>query len=444
MSKRFQPHEYAKQFTQSRTHASDKQVLWKWTSTHWEPIDDTNGECDAYAWLVCHQPEYASPTNAKAAHQAAIMWAPGLPLRRTNALIVPTLNGYVHVVQNHIEFHRHDPQEGIQYLINCRYDPDAPAPMMFQRFLDRALPNPMVQSRVQEFSGYSISPGAEHQRGQLWRGPGANGKGVLANILQAIHARVAAIQLNALDGFKLASVIGASLIYCDEAPQRGVNEQTLKSLIAGESVQIDRKYRDPITTKITGKVLILANHAPAVTDHSVGFWRRFDIIPFDVIIPEREREPGLAEKIIAAELPGVLNWALAGLLRLLQRGHFDPVLPSEIIEAQATARRETNSVEAWFDDQAIGWITDVTTFKSHVYDYYSEWCKRNGMVALASPRFWNRLNDKPGLSTGRKRVAGRQTPVCNLRLPSDAWEAPGLGDDVSAQTVQSAMSYPVH
>lgn len=49
MSKNFQPHEYAKQFTQSRTYASDKQVLWKWAGTHWEPIDDTNGESDAYA-----------------------------------------------------------------------------------------------------------------------------------------------------------------------------------------------------------------------------------------------------------------------------------------------------------------------------------------------------------------------------------------------------------
>ena len=444
MSKSFQPHEYAKQFTQSRTHASDKQVLWKWTGTHWEPIDDTNGECDAYAWLVSHQPDYASPNNAKAAHKAAIMWAPTLPLRRTNAVIVPTLNGYVHVVQNRIELRSHDPQEGIRHLVNCRFDPDASAPMMFQRFLDRVLPNPAVQGRIQEYIGYSFTPGAEQQRAQIWRGPGANGKGVLANIVQAIHARVAAVQLNALDGFKLASMIGASLIYCDEAPQRGINEQMMKSLIAGESVQADRKFRDPLTVKITGKWLILANHMPVITDQSAGFWRRFDIIPFDVIIPEHERVAGLAEMIIATELPGVLNWALAGLLRLLKRGHFDPVLPAEIKEAQTTARRETNSVEAWFDDQAIGWITDMTTFKSHVYDHYSEWCKRNGMVALASPRFWNRLSDKPSLSTGRKRVAGRQIQVCNLRLPSDAWEAQELGDGACAQTVQGEMSYPVH
>jgi putative DNA primase/helicase len=262
--------------------------------------------------------------------------------------------------------------------------------------------------------------------------------------VQAIHARVAAVQLNALDGFKLASMIGASLIYCDEAPQRGINEQMMKSLIAGESVQIDRKYRDPITAKITGKWLILANHMPAVTDQSAGFWRRFDIIPFDVIIPEREREAGLAEKIIAAELPGILNWALAGLLRLRKRGHFDPVLPAEIMEAQATARRETNSVEAWFADQAIGCITDMITLKSDVYSHYSDWCKSNGMAAVGSPRFWNRLGDKPGYQAGRKRVPGRQISVCNLRLPEDTWEAPELPDNGCAQTVQGEMSYPVH
>lgn len=330
MSKNFQPHEYAEQVTQSGTHASDKQVLWKWTGTHWEPIDDTDGECAAYAWIFNNQTKYTGPTNAKAAHKSAIMWTTPLPLRRPHAVIIPVLNGYVHVIQNRIVLRQHDPSEGIQHLINCRYDPNAPTPLMFQRFLDRALPNPAVQGRVQEYIGYSILPDARFQRAQIWRGPGANGKGVLANIVQAIHARVAAVQLNSLDGFKLASMIGASLIYCDEAPQRGINEQMMKSLIAGESVPVDRKFRDPITVKIIGKWLILANHMPAITDQSAGFWRRFDIIPFDVIIPEHERVAGLAENIIAAELPGVLNWALEGLLRLLQRGHFDSVLPAEI------------------------------------------------------------------------------------------------------------------
>jgi hypothetical protein len=51
----------------------------------------------------------------------------------------------------------------------------------------------------------------------------------------------------------------------------------------------------------------LGNHLPAITDHSTGFWRRWDVVPFSVTIPERERDPLLANTITVGKLPGHLN-----------------------------------------------------------------------------------------------------------------------------------------
>src|SRR3546814_14035849 len=81
-------------------------------------------------------------------------------------------------------------------------------------------------------------------------------------------------------------------------------------MIAGERVQIDRKHKDPISVNIRAKWLVLGNHLPAITDHSNGFWRRWNFIPFELVIPEHERNPRLADVIIESELGGELRWAL--------------------------------------------------------------------------------------------------------------------------------------
>ena len=44
-------------------------------------------------------------------------------------------------------------------------------------------------------------------------------------------------------------------------------------------------------------------------------------MPFRVSIPESQQDRELARKL-RGELPGILNWALDGLIRLRQQGHF--------------------------------------------------------------------------------------------------------------------------
>jgi len=248
-------------------------------------------------------------------------------------------------------------------------------------------------------------------------GPTASGKGTLANIIQRLHARTAAVQLDKLGGFHLAGTIGASLIYCDEAPQRNINEQALKTLIAGETVQINRKHRDVVSTRINAKWLVLSNQIPAIQDQSNGFWRRFDIVPFDVEIPAGERDPMLANRIIDHELSGVLNWALDGLTRLLARGRFEERAPLAIQNAIQSARMETNSVHAWTDDRGIQLSTSVDTSKTDVYEVYASWCKSNGLGAVSSIKFWKQLPNILGrVEEGRMTTFAGRIRTCNVRL----------------------------
>ena len=419
MSKRlpYEPIQFAQKLEKSKDYCSDNHLIYHWTGTHWSPCEDLEIERMAMLWLT-ETSWSATATNARSAVQTAALWLPKMsPV--ADISVLPLKNGYLHLTPCGNVLHPHDKEAGLQYVIECDYDPTAPEPVQFNHFLQTVLPDAGVRDRVQEYIGYTLLPDCRFQQLQLWLGNGANGKGVLANIVQALHAKCAAVQLDALDGFKLAGLVGASLIYADETPQRGMNEQILKSAVAGELLQIDRKYRDPLTLRLKGKWLVLANQFPAVTDQSNGLWRRFDIVPFPVTISQRDRDPMLASKIIKTELSGVLNWALVGLQRLLGRGRFDEYLPDPMRSTRKDVQQETNSVQSWADDRGIELMIAVETPKTEVYASYVSWCKENGMSPVASPKFWKRMPDTIGGSLVESRMttgAGR-IRTCNVCLP---------------------------
>ena len=418
MSRRppFEPIGFAEQLEKSGDYTSDNGLLYQWTGNHWKAIDGYMGVRMALKWIAAGGHGIVNDANAKSAWQTALRWLPmiGEP---AEVCVIPVQNGYVSL-DPRPSLGLHDKTLGLRHVLACDYDPTAPAPAEFNSLLERTLPDEEVRARVQEYIGCTLLPDTRFQRAQIWLGSGANGKGTLANIVQALHQQTAAVQLDKLEGFCMANMIGASLIYCDEAPQRNINEQAMKSLIAGELVQIDRKYLSPITARITGKWLILSNHIPAVTDQSAGFWRRFDIVPFSVEIPERERDPLLAKRIISRELTGVLNWALEGLVRLLARGRFDETMPASMRQAAQTARIKTNSVQAWSRDIGISFTTVAETPKSDVYANYAGWCKDNGMSQVSSLKFWERFTDSVGeWAEGRMfSKAGARVRTCNVQL----------------------------
>lgn len=415
--KKFEPHHYAEHLRGSGRWRQDGGVLYRWNDSFWQALSETEADTAAYKWLVDVNRENASSENARKATKAALLWCEAVPTP-TTATVIPCQNGYLHVREGGFDLEPPDPALGLRHSLACAFEPEQQEPVLFRNLLNRILPDAEVRGRVQEYCGYTLTHDARYQIAQYWLGSGANGKGVLARILMALHSRPEAVELDALDGFRLSSLIGASLIYCDEAPRGRINEQHIKSLIAGECIQIDRKYRDPVSVSINGKWLVLGNHLPSIADHSNGFWRRWNIIPFDVVIPEDERDPELAETVIRSELEGVLKWALEGLVRLRRRGRFDPNLPLAMAQIRGDVQTQTDSVRGWAQACEIDSGAELGTEKDNAYAHYRSWCITNGLAPLSSPRFWPRVRDAvPSYHERRVRQDEQQKRFCNLVLP---------------------------
>lgn len=376
-------------------------TLYLWTGTHWQPVPILKLERMACAWLATYAQDKCNEKVAASCAATAIQRA--IPLPEASHTIIPTVNGYLHIDSDGVTLKPHDEKLGVTYCLACEYNPTASVDQ-FLSFIAEALPDAEVRSYLQEYAGYTLLPDCRHQLACWLIGGGGNGKSTFAQIMQALHRNPVSMQLDALDGFNLAGLIGASLVYCDETPVR-IDEQRLKTLVSGDSVQIDRKYRDPLVIRPTAKWIVSGNALPAISDHSDGFWRRWVIVPFDT--KPKTIQPLLGDLIIEQELSGVLNWALEGLRRLLQRGKFPP-LPAALVDAQKTGKQQSNSVSAWVDDAMVSVWPHNLTSKLVVYQHYVAWCRDHGMKATADEKFWGRMEiELPGILATEKRVRGK-------------------------------------
>ena len=89
----------------------------------------------------------------------------------------------------------------------------------------------------------------------------------------------------------------------------------LKQIVSGEKIEARRLHQNPFSFVPRVKLLLSANGLPQTHDRSNGYYRSYDVLKFEVQIPENQVDQNLKQKL-REELPGILNWAVNGLARL--------------------------------------------------------------------------------------------------------------------------------
>src|SRR5262249_24095272 len=146
------------------------------------------------------------------------------------------------------------------------------------------------------------------------------------------------------DKFRLAGTLGKlANIVAEVGELDRIAEGQLKAFVAGDPIEFERKFKAPFTARPTARLVLATNNPPQSSDKSDGIWRRVLFLLFTVQIPEAERVASMDTVEFwheAGELPGVLNWALAGLHELREQGRF--VVPAVCQEAVDRLRLDTN------------------------------------------------------------------------------------------------------
>lgn len=295
------------------------------------------------------------------------------------------------------------------------YDPEAKCPQWLE-FLNIVFPNdPQSQQLLQEWMGYVISGWTHYQKGMQLIGPPRAGKGTIARMIEKLigsENAVGSTLASLITNFGLQPLLGKSLCVIGDAKMENRNSSEVVarvlSITGEDALPVDRKNRAPWSGRLPVRLMILANKAPRFNDSSGAATGRFMTLHFTQSFAGREDKT--LETRLTTELAGILNWALEGLKRLDERGHFvQPESASDIIESQ---REESAPHQAFIDQSCVTgpdhWIT-----KDTLYARWAAWCEFNNMRAAGSKATFaaELYAAVPGIGQGFKRVNGKLTRV---------------------------------
>jgi putative DNA primase/helicase len=149
----------------------------------------------------------------------------------------------------------------------------------------------------------------------------------------------------------------------------------MKRLVGGDPIQANRMRRDPITFLPSHMLVMVTNHLPNISGDDAANWRRVLVIPFNVVIPEEERDPQLPERLRLAA-PAILTWLHEGWLEYCERG-LDPPLAVRLRTQQY--QDENDALAQFLGDRCMR-STAATVRPRDLYEAWCRWCGKNGEV----------------------------------------------------------------
>lgn len=252
----------------------------------------------------------------------------------------------------------------------------------WEAFLERILPDPEVRSFVQRLFGYSMLGKVTEHVMPIFTGTGANGKGTLRDAVQAAMGDYAievdpAILMESKHerhgAFKMR-LRGARLVFCSETEKgKRFAEATMKRLVGGDPIEANLMHKNPITFDPSHLLIMLTNHLPAVSGDDPAVWRRILVVPFDVVIPESERDGSLPERL-KKSAPAVLGWIYDGWLDYQEQG----LNPPEVVRVRTEAYKAASDVLGRFLEERTITTPHGTVRAREFYSEWSTWCHASG------------------------------------------------------------------
>jgi putative DNA primase/helicase len=427
---------------------------WRWYGPHWAEIDDSSVRAQVYtytedAWYeklvmgILKVPALWAPNRRKIAdlrealeaitHQPAAVAMPSwIEDERDEAAteFVSMRNGLLHIGTRRLVPHTPAFFNGISVPFD--YDPHAPEPVEWLRFLEELWPDdPESIATLRQWFGYVISGSLLQHKILLLVGPRRGGKGTILRVLSAMvgRANVASPTLSSVaQNFGLEPLIGKPMATITDARLGKDNvHQTVERLlsISGQDMlTIDRKYKTPWTGTLPTRFMIISNELPKFGDASGAIASRFVTLVLTRNWLGRE-DLKLTNRLLT-ELPGILAWALDGLTDLETTGAFrEPRSSRDAVTALADLVSPTSAFvrdRCTVDAEGRVPVTDL-------YATWRGWAQDNGHAVGSVQNFGIRLRAVvPTVRVVRSRdgdTRSREYEGLRLLVPADPDEDGG-------------------
>ena len=316
------------------------------------------------------------------------------------------------------EVQDYDPTHVAFSKLDVKHVPDAICPI-WEEFLEYTLQESERES-LRELFGYCLVSGYPYHAAWFLLGSGQNGKGVAMEILRAMLGKrnCSAVPLQEVNERfyshdlynKYANISG------DTSPRALCDASMYKMLTGGDDIRVEQKGKDAFDFVNHAKIISSMNELMKSGDQSDGFFRRFVLIRFAKnITAERIHEKdGFEKDIISNELPGVLNWAIEGLIRVRTQGGFSWQLGKSKDDLRKIWNTEADHIKAFIDvcaDVGPGRIIA----KNVMYRAYVAWhVEQYNVLPKEGQDVFTKSRDTHGFSMDSRKATGDAADIWGI------------------------------
>lgn len=378
--------------------------------------------------------KFAASSSKRSTVAAAIGLAesePGIPVAPDKLDVDPwsltVRNGTVDLRTGTIREHRRE--DLLTKLAPVTFDPAATAPT-WDAFLARVVPDGEVRAFLQRAVGYSLTGSIREHVLLFLYGHGANGKSTFLETIRALLGEFAqqappelllATKATGGPSPEVARLRGARFVAAVETDDgQRFAESLVKQLTGGDRLVARYLHANPFEFDPTHKLWLATNHRPEVRGTDDAIWRRIRMVPFEVTIPEDDRDASLGGRLLE-ELDGILNWALDGVSGWLADGLGNP---DKIRKATTAYRDEQDVIGQFLEERCVLSPGQAYVYTADLYRAYDEWCAANGERPLKQRALANRLKER-GIHNG-KHGASNNMAWFGVGLAADEALAPRL------------------
>jgi P4 family phage/plasmid primase-like protien len=265
----------------------------------------------------------------------------------------------------------------------------------WQAFLNRIMDgNQDLVGFVQRAVGYTLTGSTAERCMFILHGDGKNGKTVFLEGLRLLlgdgyTARTPTQTLMAKRGDTIpndvARLRGIRLVTASETGDGNrLDEALVKDITGGDRVVARFMRGEWFEFTPHFKIFLSTNYRPRIVGTDDAIWDRLRLVPFLIRIPEEERRP--MDQMLAefqAELPGILNWGLAGCLHWQRHGLGEP---PEVRMATADYRDDMDTLGDFLAECCV-LNREARVPSRDLYDAYKAWATDAGERPLSHKRF---------------------------------------------------------
>lgn len=318
---------------------------------------------------------------------------------------INVLNGTLHVAKRtdepYVLLKPHNRKDLITKIAGVAYDPDATCPE-YDAFLAQVQPSAAVRDHLHRWGGLSYTGDATEQKLHFWYGKGGNGKGVTLNAWTFVagdYCDTVPIETFLNQGRQrrggdptpdLASLAGVRYLRTSE-PEKGarLGEALIKLATGEEPMKVRHLNKDLFTLHVQFKLTISGNYRPQITGTDDGIWRRMLLVPWPVIIPEKDRDRALSERL-KKEGSGILNRLLDGLCAWLDDGL---AIPEEVSGATAEYRADSDPLGEFLKTCTEDKPGERTQ-SSALYQLFGAWAQASGEKVWSHKGLTSAMRDR--------------------------------------------------